>query len=89
MAPKGARQRRPRYERTTAAIELRYSTDFAGYPGFHPPRPGQDEDVLTDANVKQGFQLGQQVIVSALVIRVYYMRIEWVTCRQRRLAPSR
>ncbi|KAF4567767.1 RNA polymerase II mediator complex subunit [Pleurotus pulmonarius] len=26
-----------------------------GYPGFYPPRPGQDEDVLSDYNVKNGF----------------------------------
>ncbi|THV06762.1 hypothetical protein K435DRAFT_711026 [Dendrothele bispora CBS 962.96] len=28
-----------------------------GYPGFFPPRPGQDEDVLSEVNVKNGFQL--------------------------------
>ncbi|KAJ7078858.1 hypothetical protein B0H15DRAFT_526897 [Mycena belliarum] len=28
-----------------------------GYPGFHPPRPGQDEDVLTTENVRNGFTL--------------------------------
>ncbi|KAJ7782856.1 hypothetical protein B0H16DRAFT_1494639 [Mycena metata] len=26
-----------------------------GYTGFHPPRPGQDEDVLTAENVRNGF----------------------------------
>ncbi|KAJ8455905.1 hypothetical protein ONZ45_g18844 [Pleurotus djamor] len=26
-----------------------------GYPGFHPPRPGQDEDILSEQNVKNGF----------------------------------
>ncbi|KAJ7502832.1 hypothetical protein B0H11DRAFT_1986564 [Mycena galericulata] len=28
-----------------------------GYTGFHPPRPGQDEDVLTTENVRNGFAL--------------------------------
>ncbi|KAF5370753.1 hypothetical protein D9758_002110 [Tetrapyrgos nigripes] len=28
-----------------------------GYPGFFPPRPGQDEDVLSEYNVKNGYQL--------------------------------
>ncbi|KAK7057438.1 Med12 domain-containing protein [Favolaschia claudopus] len=32
-----------------------------GYPGFHPPRPNQDEDVLTAENVKNGFILPQFV----------------------------
>ncbi|KAL0072786.1 RNA polymerase II mediator complex subunit [Marasmius tenuissimus] len=29
-----------------------------GYAGFHPPRPGHDEDVLSEYSVKQGYQLG-------------------------------
>lgn len=32
-----------------------------GYPGFHPPYPGQDEDVLSDSNVKSGFTLNPYV----------------------------
>ncbi|KAF5386158.1 hypothetical protein D9615_002361 [Tricholomella constricta] len=32
-----------------------------GYLGFHPPRVGQDEDLLSEANVKNGFVLGHQV----------------------------
>ncbi|KAJ7350313.1 hypothetical protein DFH08DRAFT_106631 [Mycena albidolilacea] len=32
-----------------------------GYTGFHPPRPGQDEDVLTADNVRNGFMLPQFV----------------------------
>ncbi|KAF9070892.1 hypothetical protein BDP27DRAFT_1419656 [Rhodocollybia butyracea] len=32
-----------------------------GYPNFHPPRPGQDEDILSEANVKNGFILAQAV----------------------------
>ncbi|KAF8638047.1 hypothetical protein AX16_010679 [Volvariella volvacea WC 439] len=32
-----------------------------GYPGFHPPRPGQEEDVLTESNVRNGFTLNPQV----------------------------
>ena len=35
-----------------------------GYSGFHPPHPGQDEDILSDANVKNGFVLGHPVSVS-------------------------
>ena len=34
-----------------------------GYPGFHPPRPGQDEDKLSENNIKNGFILGQPVSV--------------------------
>ncbi|KAF6760086.1 hypothetical protein DFP72DRAFT_1031563 [Ephemerocybe angulata] len=34
-----------------------------GYPGFHPSRPGQDEDKMTAANVKLGFILPQPVAV--------------------------
>ncbi|KAJ6558511.1 hypothetical protein DFH09DRAFT_1486615, partial [Mycena vulgaris] len=30
-----------------------------GYTAFHPPRPGQDEDVLTTENVRNGFTLPQ------------------------------
>ena len=26
-----------------------------GYPDFYPPKPGQDEDQMTDENVKKGF----------------------------------
>ncbi|KAF9219563.1 hypothetical protein BS17DRAFT_760662 [Gyrodon lividus] len=32
-----------------------------GYPGFHPPHPGQDEDVLSESNVKTGFLLSPYV----------------------------
>ncbi|KAH7905552.1 hypothetical protein BJ138DRAFT_1072652 [Hygrophoropsis aurantiaca] len=32
-----------------------------GYPGFYPPRPGQDEDILSETHVKNGFVLGQSV----------------------------
>ncbi|KAL4074347.1 hypothetical protein J3A83DRAFT_4509821 [Scleroderma citrinum] len=28
-----------------------------GFPGFYPPCPGQDEDVLSESNVKSGFML--------------------------------
>jgi mediator of RNA polymerase II transcription subunit 12 len=36
---------------------------FLGYPGFHPPRPGQDEDVLSEANIKNGFTIGYSIPV--------------------------
>ncbi|KAF9268799.1 hypothetical protein L218DRAFT_984144 [Marasmius fiardii PR-910] len=29
-----------------------------GYSGFHPPRPGQEEDLLSENNVKNGYHLG-------------------------------
>ncbi|KAJ3781694.1 hypothetical protein GGU10DRAFT_98188 [Lentinula aff. detonsa] len=32
-----------------------------GYPNFHPPRPGQEEDILSESNVKNGFVLSQVV----------------------------
>nr|GAT57732.1 predicted protein [Mycena chlorophos] len=32
-----------------------------GYPGFHPPRPGQDEDVLTGENIRNGYTIPQFV----------------------------
>jgi mediator of RNA polymerase II transcription subunit 12 len=43
-----------------------------GYLGFHPPRPGQDEDLLTDSNVKQGFILGSQVNVRRFLAYIYF-----------------
>lgn len=36
----------------------------AGYVGFYPPRPDEDEEVLTEANVKNGLILGLSVPVS-------------------------
>jgi len=35
-----------------------------GYPNFHPPCPGQDEDVLSDKHIKDGFLLSLPVPVS-------------------------
>ncbi|KAH7922771.1 hypothetical protein BV22DRAFT_1094076 [Leucogyrophana mollusca] len=32
-----------------------------GYPGFYPPRPGQDEDILSETHVKNGFLLSYPV----------------------------
>lgn len=40
-----------------------------GYSGFHPPRPGQDEDVMSPANVKNGFIIGDPVPVSEVVVK--------------------
>lgn len=37
-----------------------------GYSGFHPPRPGQDEDVMSQTNIKNGFIVGDSVPVCAL-----------------------
>ncbi|KIK68882.1 hypothetical protein GYMLUDRAFT_67582 [Collybiopsis luxurians FD-317 M1] len=34
-----------------------HSTADLGYPNFHPPRPGQDEDILSETNVKEGLTL--------------------------------
>lgn len=39
----------------------------AGYLGFHPPYPGQDEDVLSEQNVKSGFVLGPYVQVCRML----------------------
>lgn len=39
---------------------LRIST---GYSGFFPPKPGQDEDVLSPERVKKGFLLSAEVSV--------------------------
>ena len=36
-----------------------------GYAGFHPPRP-QDEDVMSQTNVKNGFVIGESVPVSII-----------------------
>ncbi|KAJ3761793.1 hypothetical protein EV360DRAFT_37070 [Lentinula raphanica] len=32
-----------------------------GYPNFYPPRPGQEEDILSESNVRNGFALPQVV----------------------------
>ncbi|KAF8876501.1 hypothetical protein BD779DRAFT_1560397 [Infundibulicybe gibba] len=32
-----------------------------GYMGFYPPQPGQDEDILSAKNMREGFVLGEQV----------------------------
>lgn len=38
-----------------------HATADLGYPGFFPPKPGQDEDVLSEVRVRTGFVLGHQV----------------------------
>ncbi|GLB37302.1 putative transcription mediator complex subunit Med12 [Lyophyllum shimeji] len=38
-----------------------HSSADLGYLGFYPPRAGQDEDLLSEANVKNGFVLGKPV----------------------------
>ncbi|KAL1745362.1 hypothetical protein HDZ31DRAFT_36596 [Schizophyllum fasciatum] len=38
-----------------------HRTADLGYTGFYPPKPGQDEDLLSETNIKKGFQLGQVV----------------------------
>ncbi|KAG8686075.1 RNA polymerase II mediator complex subunit, partial [Ceratobasidium sp. 394] len=46
------------------AWRSRWSTSAdLGYPGFDPPRPGQPEDILTDQNVKQGYNYAENVPV--------------------------
>ena len=42
------------------------NTPSAGFQGFHPPRPGEDEDLLTESNIRQGYQCAQAVPVSTL-----------------------
>lgn len=43
---------------------------LSGYAGFHPPRPGQDEDALSEPNVKNGYILAQAVSVSDSSTRI-------------------
>ncbi|KAF7321446.1 Med12 domain-containing protein [Mycena kentingensis (nom. inval.)] len=38
-----------------------YAASISAIPDFHPPRPGQDEDVLTADNVRNGYSLPQFV----------------------------
>lgn len=48
----------PIYESLPPAwLPKSHKTADVGYPGFHPPRPGQDEDVLSDKHIKDGFLL--------------------------------
>jgi len=42
-------------------------TRYPGYPGFHPPRPGQEEDILSEVNVKNGFVLQHLIAVSLML----------------------
>ncbi|KDR75321.1 hypothetical protein GALMADRAFT_249351 [Galerina marginata CBS 339.88] len=42
-----------------------HGTADLGYVGFHPPRPGQDEDGLSESNIKNGFILPQAVPVES------------------------
>ncbi|KAJ7209594.1 hypothetical protein GGX14DRAFT_630911, partial [Mycena pura] len=46
-----------------------------GYTGYHPPRPGQDEDVLTAENVRTGFNLPQFVAERFSAKEVVYENI--------------
>ncbi|KAJ3876102.1 hypothetical protein F5051DRAFT_44422 [Lentinula edodes] len=39
-----------------------HSSADLGYPNFYPPRPGQEEDILSESNVKNGFVLPQIVL---------------------------
>jgi len=43
------------------SITVRTLTLRTGYPGFHPPRPDQEEDLLSDHNVKQGYSAAQVI----------------------------
>ncbi|KAF5388867.1 hypothetical protein D9757_005681 [Collybiopsis confluens] len=38
-----------------------HNTADLGYPNFHPPRPGQDEDILSEVNLKNGFVMPQVI----------------------------
>ncbi|KAG6829453.1 hypothetical protein H0H92_004513 [Tricholoma furcatifolium] len=40
-----------------------------GYLGFYPPRAGQEEDLLSEVNVKNGFSLNQQVLAETFSAR--------------------
>jgi mediator of RNA polymerase II transcription subunit 12, fungi type len=39
-----------------------------GYPGFHPPKPGQDEDILSAKHVKEGFAMSNPVNVRNVAV---------------------
>ncbi|TRM70308.1 hypothetical protein BD626DRAFT_448794 [Schizophyllum amplum] len=52
----------PTYECVPPAwLPQLHCTGDLGYTGFYPPKPGQDEDQLSEANVKKGFQHEQIV----------------------------
>ena len=40
---------------------------IVGYVGFYPPRPDQEEEILSETNVKNGLSHGQVVEVRFLV----------------------
>lgn len=42
---------------------ISHTRNLQGFPGFYPPYPGQEEDLLTDSNVKSGFTLKHVVNV--------------------------
>ncbi|KIJ67463.1 hypothetical protein HYDPIDRAFT_108239 [Hydnomerulius pinastri MD-312] len=42
-------------------IPASHKSADVGYPGFHPPHPAQDEDVLSESHVKTGFLLSPYV----------------------------
>ncbi|KAG6862352.1 hypothetical protein C0995_016050 [Termitomyces sp. Mi166 len=53
----------PIYEsRPPAWLPKVHSSADLGYLGFFPPRAGQEEDLLSEINVKSGFTLNQQVL---------------------------
>lgn len=60
----------PRFRRSWCVLWFRwliglYWTPYEGYAGFHPPRP-QDEDVMSQTNVKNGFVVGESVPVNSI-----------------------
>ncbi|TFL04760.1 hypothetical protein BDV98DRAFT_330597 [Pterulicium gracile] len=43
-----------------------HSSADLGYVGFYPPQPDQEEEILSDYNVKNGFSVGHPVSVETL-----------------------
>ncbi|KAI6129405.1 hypothetical protein EDD16DRAFT_1690096 [Pisolithus croceorrhizus] len=67
-----------------------------GYPGFDPPHPGQEEDVLSDVNIKAGFSQAPYVQVehsscrspsTLALITVLETIMHEVFCRRTQYAP--
>jgi len=42
-------------------LDRTHASSDLGYPGFHPPRPGQEEDLLSDKYIRDGFSSASNV----------------------------
>ncbi|KAG9310600.1 hypothetical protein JVU11DRAFT_9164 [Chiua virens] len=55
------------YVRTYVYTLPKPGIDSPGYVGFHPPYLGQEEDILSDTNIKSGFVLSPYVQTSGTI----------------------